>query len=406
MKIKSNFSLKEKNTFQLDGIAKYWYDIQSEKDLEEAIEFITKNELKYFILGEGSNTVISEYWNGIILHPDQHRLEIHIDEETFFFDLKKNFEYQEFYQIEQEKNFIQFINKLNKKDLKIECIVDSGIQWDLFIFFCLIHQIPGLEVLSGIPGKVGATPIQNVGAYGEEVKNFIQKVEVYDLKTMNKKIFDNKDCNFSYRNSIFKKNLNQYFINKVYFEFSLNSKQNIKYEELKKFYEEIQKKKEIIEYIKQKLENLKFFYNDSILNSMILRYSVYQIRKKKGMIIERNNEFSKNLGSFFLNVLLKEKEFKEFKEKILQENPELKIPFFKEKDLYKIPSAWLIEYSGFPKGYEEKGFLISPFHSLCIINKNGNQKNLKDFIKKIQEKVYNKTNILLTPEPIFMENYI
>lgn len=406
MKVKTNIFLKEKNTFQLDGTSKFWLDINNENDLFEGYEFIKKNNLKYFILGEGSNTVIPEFWNGIILHPNHHKLEIRISEESFFFELKNNFEYQEFYQIKQEKNLIEFINKLNKKDVKIQCIVDSGIQWDLFVFFCLIHQISGLEVLSGIPGKVGATPIQNVGAYGEEVKNFIQKVEVYDLKTFDKKIFENKHCDFSYRNSFFKKNLNQYFVNRVYFEFPLNYKQNIKYEELKKFYEEIQSKKEIIASIKQKLENLKFFYNDSILNSMILRYSVYNIRKKKGMIIEKDNEFSKNLGSFFLNVMLTEKEFEKFKEKILKEKPELKIPYFKENELYKIPSAWLIEYSGFYKGYEEKGFLISPFHSLCIINKNGNQKNLKEFIKKIQEKVYNKTNILLIPEPIFMENFM
>ncbi len=402
MKILSNVSLKERSPLQLTGTTKYWVDITSEKDLYSIWEWIQKNQIKYFILGEGSNTVVVNNWDGIILHPKGCRLEIKVNDKIFYYTLPSQNLFQEFYSFKQDKNLIEFIQKNPSK--QIECKVESGVHWDSFIYFCLLHGIRGLEPLSGIPGKVGAVPIQNVGAYGEEVKNFIFLVEAYDLRTLEKKIFTREECEFQYRDSFFKKHINQYLISSVHFLFS-NLKKEIQYEELKKYYYEKLSNPQELEAIKKMIPQGHKVLEESILSSFLLRYSVYQIRREKGMILEANHELSKNLGSFFLNPLLSEKEFLNLQKKIISKNRNLKIPFFKEDHVYKIPAAWLIEFAGFYKGYEEKGFMISPKHNLCIINKNGDLESLKEFVKKIQDTVYKKTQILLKPEPIFMEEF-
>lgn len=401
MKLQTNVSLKEKSSFRLIGTAKYWAELDTVEDIIETFEWIQKKKLKFFILGEGSNTVVANNWDGILLHPNFPHVEIKVDNQSFTYSLPTKNEYLEFLNLKQDKDLLKITNSHSP----IHCIVESGIHWDSFIYFCLIHGILGLEALSGIPGKVGAVPIQNVGAYGEEVKNFITKVEAWDIKTLEKKAFYKEDCEFNYRNSFFKKHLNQFLIYKVHFSF-LNSAKEIQYEELKKYYNQTLSNLIELNQIKEKIQNKIFNSTDRIFQALVLRYSVYQLRRKKGMILENNIESSKNLGSFFLNPFLEEKEFKNLLEKINKENPNLGIPFFKENQYYKIPAAWLIEFSGFYKGYKENGFQISPKHSLCIINLNGNQENLKKFIKKIQDTVYKKTNILLKPEPIFMENFL
>ncbi|MFN3604353.1 MAG: UDP-N-acetylmuramate dehydrogenase [Leptonema sp. (in: bacteria)] len=405
MEIKSNFSLKDRTTFRMNGTTKYWIELSKEEDIIQALEFIKQKNLKYFILGEGSNTVINEYWEGVILHPTTNQLQIQINNTRFSYTLPTQQDYQEFYPITRDENLINAI-KQNKKNLSIECIVDSGIHWDSFVYFLLVHEIPGLEVLSGIPGKIGSTPIQNVGAYGEEIKNFLIKVETFDLKTLKKKTFYNDECEFGYRKSFFKRHLNQYYIYKVHLRLN-KAKKEIHYKEVKEYFNKLLKDTQKLKEIQKKIQNtLQGTISKTLFHFLILRYCIYQIRRNKGMILEKNDEHSKNLGSFFINPILTEEEFLKFKEKIDSDNSELKIPFFKENKHYKISAAWLLEFSGFPKGHYENGFLISPKHNLCIINIDGNLKNLKEFIKKIQKTVYKKTNILLEPEPIFIDEFI
>lgn len=397
MKIHYNMSLAEKTTFGIGEVVPYFIEIINREDLIQAINFIKENQLFYFILGEGSNTIgIDKKLPLAILHPNNHQVIYKIEDKEFHFRLPTSVQYKEFYQITIDEDLLDVLNFYCEKNKRIQIIADAGINWDYFVFFNILHGIGHFTAMSGIPGKVGSTPIQNVGAYGEEIKNFVREVETLLLenRTTTQKIFSNSECQFRYRDSILKKHLNRFYIEKVIFDVSLEKDIPIKYPELEKtFYKE------------KDLFKLNDFEESSIKSETIkqyfqLRKCVYSIRRKKGMILD--GVYSKSAGSFFTNPILTEEEFLQVQKRINH------IPYFKENEHYKIPAAWLIEYAGIQKG--EKNFHnnvgISPLHALALINYGARFNDLKEFIKYIQEKVYKKTNIILNPEPIFMEDFI
>jgi len=397
MKIHYNISLAEKTTFGIGEVVPYFIEITNKEDLIQALNFIKENQLFYFILGEGSNTIgVDKKLHLAILHPNNNQVIYKIEDKEFHFRLPTSVQYQEFYQITLNEALLDVVNFYCEKNKTIQIIADAGINWDYFVFFNILHGIGHFTAMSGIPGKVGSTPIQNVGAYGEEIKNFVKEVDTLLLEnqTTIQKIFSNSECQFRYRDSIFKKYLNRFYIQKVVFEISLGKNISIKYPELERtFYKEMDLLR-LNDYEESwiKSEIIKHYY--------LLRKCVYSIRRKKGMILD--GFYAKSAGSFFTNPILTEEEFLKVKKSIDH------LPYFKENEHYKIPAAWLIEYAGIKKG--EKNFYnnigISPLHALALINYGARLNDLKEFIKYIQEEVYKKTNIILSPEPIFMENFI
>lgn len=411
MKIYQDILLSNKTTMGLGGKIKYFIELHKKDDIYNIFDFLKQEHIKYFILGEGSNVIGSDDFLDIaILHPMNSSIIFRIDKEEFEFDFLTSIEYKELYDIKIHHELLYKIiyNKNKFKNLTI--IADAGINWDYFVFFCTVHGIHSLFALSGIPGKIGATPIQNVGAYGEEVKNFIESVELFFINndyTLMENRFTNQDCKFEYRNSIFKLHLNQYFINKVIFKIQLNHEVQIKYKEVKETWENFQfelnqQEKNFFEQIPD--EEIK----NQIINYYRLRKCIFSIRRKKGMVLEKDNLYNKSAGSFFMNPIIDEKEFQKLQSQIKKKNPQITIPYYIENNNYKIPAAWLIEYSGLNKGLknEKQTIGISPYHSLAIINYNGNVKDLKDFIKHIQQVVFLKTGIDLKPEPIFIDQFI
>ncbi len=397
MKIHYNISLAEKTTFGIGEVVPYFIEINNREDLVQAINFIKENHLFYFILGEGSNTIgIDKRLSLAILHPNNNHIVYKIDNKEFHFRLLTSVRYQEFYQIPFDEGLFDVVNFYSEKNKTIQIIADAGINWDYFVFFNILHGIGHFTAMSGIPGKIGSTPIQNVGAYGEEIKNFLKEVDALLLEnqTTIQKIFSNSECQFRYRDSIFKKHLNRFYIEKVVFEISLEKNISIKYSELERtFYKEMDLLR-LNDYEEPwiKSERIKHYY--------LLRKCVYSIRRKKGMIL--NEFYSKSAGSFFTNPILTEEEFLQVKKSIDH------LPYYKENEHYKIPAAWLIEYAGIKKGEKnsQNNIGISPLHALALINYGAKLNDLKEFIKYIQEKVYKKTNIVISPEPIFMEDFI
>ena len=200
--IVTNKDLRKFNSLRIATKAKYYTECKTDSDIEEAFHFVKKNKIKFLILGEGTNVVFTKPFEGLII-----------------------------------KNLFKKEKKIYKNKVK----VSSGYNWDRFVTFCIKNSLYGLENLSGIPGTVGAGPIQNIGAYGEEISNYIEHIEVLNFKTGNVEILNNMNCNFDYRNSLFKKN-KHLFIKNVFFKLkdkfiANNSYQDLQDYRFKKAYE-------------------------------------------------------------------------------------------------------------------------------------------------------------------------
>ena len=320
-KIVTNKNLSELNSLQIAVNAKYYIECKTDSDIEEAFQFIKKNKIKFLILGEGTNVVFTKPFEGLII-----------------------------------KNLFKKEKRIYKNKVKIS----SGYNWDRFVTFCIKNSLYGLENLSGIPGTVGAGPIQNIGAYGEEISNYIEHIEVFNFKTGNVEILNNMNCNFDYRDSLFKKH-KYLFIKNVFFKLKDKFIANNSYQDLKVY---------------------------RFKKASELRKSILKIRNKK-----LENYLKKpNVGSFFKNPLIKKKELK----KLLSEEADLK--FYKHNSLIKISAAWLIERCNL-KGIQFNKARVSNKHSLVLINEDKSPNSILKLKNKVKTIVSNKYNIRLEEEP-------
>lgn len=343
--IQENIALAPLTTLKVGGAARFFWEAQTEEDILRAVLFAKKIKLPLFVLGGGSNVLISDGgFNGLVLK----------------ISLKGIFAVQ------------------NKSEISVTA--QAGEDWDKFVEFCVGQNLQGVECLSGIPGTVGATPVQNVGAYGQEVSETIVSVRV--LERDSGKVFEmsNADCEFTYRTSIFNTTRKDKFIVlAVTFSLKSNGEPKIVYKDLQQFFN-------------GKKPNL----NDT-------RNAVLQIRAAKSMVIDENDPNSKSAGSFFKNPVVTNKKYEEVKQAAKRFGIESVPYFFVDEESVKIPAAWLIENSGFYKGFKLGGAGISSNHSLAIINTGKARANdiiaLKD---EIQTKVLEKFGVWLKPEPVFI----
>jgi UDP-N-acetylmuramate dehydrogenase len=344
--ILENIPLREFTSIKLGGNASFFCECKNEKEIIECLDFAKANNLKIHILVGGSNTVFSDSgFDGIVIKIDIKGINIH-------------------------------------NDFKDNIIVKAGAgeEWDVFVKFCVENKFAGVECLSGIPGSVGATPIQNVGAYGQEVKDTIIFVKAIDRATNKSVMFANEDCLFGYRSSRFKTvDKDKYIVTEVLFKLRKDGKPEIKYPELDK-------------YLKKKFENE--------LTLEDVRNAVLELRKRKSMVVDDADPDSVSCGSFFVNPVVTEKFYEEVCKKAGIEKDI--IPHFKTDGGFKLSAAWLIENAGFTKGYIKNGAGISSKHSLALVNKGGTTEDLLKFAEEIQSKVFDKFGIVLVKEPVIV----
>ncbi len=353
--------LSECTTLGLGGETDYFFSFQSVESLITALKIGVETKREILILGGGSNLVVPDKkFHGIVL-----------------------------------QNKLGGINYFEKKN-KVYLEVGAGVVWDDFVTFCIERNFVGVECLSGIPGSVGATPIQNVGAYGQEVAQVIQSVDCLNRNTFTVQNFTKRECKFSYRNSIFKETLkNQFVILKVCFVLKKKSQVKIHYQELEK------KIKQEKEYSK----NLSLHEQLQFIRSVVL-----DLRKKKSMLVDPKDIHSRSAGSFFINPILNysQVQYLKIQAKKLGVDRELPIyPFFTFNMTslsykYKVSAAWLIEAAGFSKGYKKGGIGISKNHALALVNYNGSTSQLLSLAKEIQSKVYETFHIHLNFEPVIL----
>ena len=333
MNIKKNFSLSLYNSFRVNHNSSYFIEIESENKLLKFLEdekYLNEDKL---ILGGGSNILFSKDFDGVIL-----------------------------------LNKIKGIKILKEDDNHVYIRVGSGEKWDQFVSFCVQKKYFGIENLSLIPGSVGAAPIQNIGAYGVEVKSFIENVKGIFIDNLKEEKFDNKSCLFEYRNSIFKKKLkNKFFITSV--DFKLNKKENfnLSYKDLKGL-------------------------DKHNLSINMLRNKIIKIRNSK---LPNPDEVG-NAGSFFKNPFVKIDTINQIK---LDYDD---LVYFEGNGGFKIPAAWLIEKCGW-KGYKKDNIGISNKHALVLVNYGERSgEKLKELSIKIIKDVKNKFDIKLEPEVIII----
>lgn len=346
MRIKENVLLSEHTTIKLGGKVKYFIEAETPDEIKSAVELSRTKSLRLFILGGGSNLIFPDNdINAVVLKIGL-----------------KGIDFTE--------------NKI---------VVNAGEVWDEFVELSVSKGFQGVECLSGIPGLTGATPMQNVGAYGQEVSDVIESVNCIDLSNMNEITFSNEECLFAYRSSRFKTtDRNKFIITSVTFKLSRDKEPCILYKDIEN---------SISEYTG---------YNSLSRNIKLLlvRNEVLKIRRKKSMVIDPEDPDSVSCGSFFMNPILSHSEFESFSNICKEKN--LIPPFYKSNDSYKIPAAWLIENSGFKKGYSMNGAGISRSHPLALVNRGCNRNQLLELAGKIKSKVFELYGIQIFEEPVII----
>jgi UDP-N-acetylmuramate dehydrogenase len=249
--------------------------------------------------------------------------------------------------------------------------VGAGESWDDFVAFAIDRQWSGIESLSGIPGSVGATPIQNVGAYGSEVGEYVYRVRTYDRHTGQQRTFMPSDCGFGYRTSVFKQHPGRYVVLDVTFQFPLgNLSAPIRYAELAK--------------------RLGVGVGERV-ESAAVREAVLSIRAAKGMVLDDADHDTWSAGSFFTNPILDERAAAALPDGA---------PRFPAGDgLVKTSAAWLIQHSGFERGHRRGNAGLSTKHVLALTNRGGaTAAEVVDLAREVRDGVEQRTGVRLVPE--------
>ena len=354
MTIQENVPLAPLTTLQVGGAARYYAELRREDEVREAAQFATRRDLPLFVLGGGSNLVIADSgWPGLVL-----------------------------------KIAIGGITCPRPNDAPGNAVlfsVGAGVNWDDFVAHAVVQNCAGVECLSGIPGSVGGTPVQNVGAYGQEVADTIESVRALDLKDDRIVVLPKPACGFRYRSSIFNGAARgRYIILQVNFRLRRGGAPSLKYADLQKHFAE------------------RLVQETTPPSLAETREAVRAIRRTKGMLIVRGDDDCRSAGSFFKNPVLGEGQFQDLAARAASKA--LEIPSYPALDAqHKVSAAWLVEHSGFSKGYAAGAAGISHKHALALINRGDAKANdiigLKD---AIQRGVQDAWGILLEPEPVFV----
>ena len=333
MEILQNFSLKKHNTFGIEAKAKQFVAVHSVQDLKTILQ--ENQSQKKFILGGGSNMLLTKDIDALVIHIDLKGKKI----------------------IKENNDFVWVEGQ-------------AGESWHEFVLWTIDQNFGGLENMSLIPGNVGTTPVQNIGAYGTEIKDTFASCEAMTIESQEMRTFTKEECRFGYRESIFKNEAkNQYVITSVVFKLTkINHKINTSYGDISS---ELAKNNITIPTLKD------------ISNAVIaIRQSKLPDPKELG-----------NSGSFFKNPILLKSDF----EKIQQQFPEIKY-FDISKTEVKVPAGWLIEKAGFKgKRFGDAG--IHKNQALVLVNYgNATGQEILNVSKDIQETIFKKFGIHIEAE--------
>ena len=251
--------------------------------------------------------------------------------------------------------------------------VAAGEDWDGFVQCCVERGLAGVECLSGIPGSVGATPIQNVGAYGQEVKDTIVEVRALDRQTLAEIAFAPAECGFAYRQSRFKgADRDRFIVTSVTYRLDASGQPHIRYPELRRHVDGDQP------------------------TLATVRTAVLALRRSKSMVINPQDPNARSVGSFFLNPVIDAEAFAALQDRYP------KVPSFPDAAGVKVPAAWLVEQAGFHKGLQRGGAGISERHALALVNRGGTTREVLALAGEIRAGVEQTFGIRLEREPVLV----
>lgn len=344
LRIQENVSLAGFTTFRIGGPARYFAEVNSEDELVETVEFASRQGLKTFVLGGGSNLLVSdEGFDGLVIH-------VGLDSCV---------------EVKDDGNFVEYT-------------VAAGVDWNGFVYQVCEQGISGIECLAGIPGSVGGTPVQNVGAYGQEVSATIAWVRALDLNTGEFVTLSREQCGFSYRRSIFNSvHRGRYIVTAVSFRFDRGVRPNLNYADLQRH-----------------------FGTSAAPTPLEIYHAVRAIRHGKGMLIVEGEADCRSAGSFFKNPVVDESVLAGIAATtgVAME----KIPHWPASGgKVKLAAAWLLERAGFVKGYSMGEAGISSRHTLALINRgHASAADVAALRDAIRAEVRRRFGVELEQEPV------
>ena len=344
-RLERNVPLAPLTTLGIGGPARLFLRAESVDDIREAVAWAELWHEPLFILGGGSNVLIADGgFDGLVV-----------------------------------QIALRGTTVLTEGSVAVTVYVAAGERWDDFVALAVAHGWAGIECLSGIPGLTGATPIQNVGAYGQDVSETIIGVEAIERDTGRVVTLTNWDCGFGYRQSVFKSSAKgRYVVAGVTFRLIPGGAAMIRYPELQTYLDE----------------------RDIEAGDLRqVRNAVIAIRKRKGMVLDPADPDTRSDGSFFMNPVVTPAQFDEFLRRAGTKN----VPHFPSGDQMKLSAAWLIEHAGFHKGFVLGNVGLSSKHTLAVINRGGGTaREVLDLVTKIQESVRSAFGVEMQPEPNFI----
>lgn len=345
-----NVPLAPLTTLGVGGAARWLARVSYGRDVARAYEWAAARRAPVFVLGGGSNLVVADQgFPGLVLRMHGGGIATPIR---------------------------------RGDDMLIKA--GAGFSWDALVTFAVERGLAGVECLSGIPGTVGGTPIQNVGAYGQEVAHVIECVEAFDVQQQRHVVLSAADCEFDYRMSRFKaREAGRFVVCGVMFRFRPGPPA-IRYPELAEYLAQKKKEPDLAD----------------------VRAAVLAIRARKGMVLDDADPDTRSVGSFFMNPVVSRATFERIATSASggADTPGPRVPhFMMDNDSVKIPAAWLIERSGFSRGHVDGCAGVSTKHPLAIINRGGaTARDVIRLARRIKEAVNDWFGIALRPEPVFV----
>ena len=339
MKILENITLAPLTTLGIGGPARWFVEATSEAEIAEACAWARERAVPLFVLGGGSNVLIADKgFDGLALHV-----------------------------------------ALQSAELEGELLrAAAGVPWDDCIEQALGADCAGLECLAGIPGTVGGTPVQNVGAYGQEVASAIERVRAFDREAQEFVEFTNAECGFAYRRSRFNTvDRGRYVVTRVDYRLRRGGEPQLVYADLKAHFRDEKKMPSLVE----------------------VAAAVRQIRQSKGMLLVEGDPDCRSAGSFFKNPSVAPGVAERVRQIAADSGVAVRV-FPAEGGLIKIPAAWLIEQAGFAKGYAQGAAGISSRHTLALVNRGeATAAEILALAEKITNAVEERFGIQLEMEP-------
>ena len=377
MLLQENKPLAPFTTLGIGGPARWFVEAASEEEIAEAAFWARTSKTPLFVLGGGSNLLVSDAgFDGLVLRVGLRGIAVGlvVDED----DSPCRF-------LEEHSSGDKAPVDSGGSDVRAKALTyqaAAGEDWDCFVQRTVEDNCAGVECLAGIPGTVGGTPVQNVGAYGQEVASAIERVRAFDLQEHKFVEFEAVECGFAYRRSRFNSgDLGRYIVTRVDYRLRPGGAPTLRYAELQQA-----------------------FPKGAQPSLVEVAAQVRRIRKAKGMLIIEGDPDCRSAGSFFKNPIVSVKQFRQIAAASKTTPPCYPaVPEAENQGQVKVPAAWLIEQAGFTKGYALGAAAVSSRHTLALVNLGGaTAKEILALAGQITTSVERRFGIRLEMEPVMM----